>query len=259
METDRIKKAVLLAAGIGERLKPYTEATPKCLVEVHGNTLLGHLLDALEMYQFQQAVIVTGYKHEQIINYIKNYPTSIEVDFVHNKFYNTTNNIYSLWLARKKINEHFALLETDLIFEPGSLTKVISTNKIALDKYNSAFHTGTTAVVSDDGILEKLYTTTSPPAIANLYKTVNIYSFCISTWKKIEKEIGRQIVKGNSHVFYETAINKLVEKFQIKLEIADLSGMWWDEIDTPEDLERVKHKITETGSLKLLNRHQIPI
>ncbi|TVQ05648.1 MAG: phosphocholine cytidylyltransferase family protein [Balneolaceae bacterium] len=256
IESIQIKKAVLLAAGMGARLKPYTNTKPKCLVNVEGNTLLGRLLDTLEMYHYKKVIIVTGYQANQIQSYLQTYPTSLEFEFVHNKNYDTTNNIYSLWLAREKISENFSLIEADLIFDPVTLEKLSTPNRIALSEYIEKIHNGTTAVVSDGGILKDLYINQSPPAVANLYKTVNMYTFCFDTWKKIETEIGKFIEQGHLHIFYEMAIRELVIKGNIALEIADLSGVWWDEIDTPEDLERVSLKLTESGKGNLLDRSQ---
>ena len=94
-------KAIILAAGTASRLRPLTDNTPKCLLNIGERPLLQRSMDALCENGIDEFVIVTGYLHEMIEDFVaRTYPEGIRVTFIHNEVYATTNNIYSLWLAR---------------------------------------------------------------------------------------------------------------------------------------------------------------
>ena len=89
-------RAIILAAGMASRLRPLTSDTPKCLLRVGGKTLLQRSMDALIAAGIRQFAIVTGYLHQQIEDFVEQtYGDSISVRFIHNKDFETTNNIYS--------------------------------------------------------------------------------------------------------------------------------------------------------------------
>ena len=122
------KKAIILAAGTASRLRPLTSNTPKCLLKVGERTLLERSMDALIKAGIREFVIVTGYLHEQIENFVQQtYGESICVRFIHNKDYETTNNIYSLWLARPKADgEEVLLLDSDLLYDGEIIERVLT-------------------------------------------------------------------------------------------------------------------------------------
>ncbi len=236
---DVIDTAVVLAAGMGNRLKPFTNYAPKCMVDVLGKPLLAHLIDSLEQNNFKKLILVTGYKSEQIEQFIESYDTTLDCEVIYNEVYDSTNNIYSLWLAKPSIISSFALIESDIILDPAILSEFKYADKIALDIFNPEIHNGTTATVNANNSLEKLYIKQAPPEDVTIYKTVNIYSFSEEAWNTLFNEINKFIEKDEVNGFYEVAIQNLIEEKKITLEMVDFSGIWWDEIDTPEDLDRV--------------------
>ena len=235
---NRVTTALMLAAGTGSRLRPHTEKIPKCLVEVGGKPLLAHVMEALEAQGFRRFVIITGYRHKLIDHFLDQYDTSLEVETVFNDRYDCTNNIYTLWFAGAYVDEPFLLLESDLIFEPEVLSELSRPDRIALDRYNSEVHSGTVATVTDCGHLASLIINGPAPSETVLYKTVNIYSFSLATWRAIHSALEKKLADGNVNCFYEAAIRDLVDKRAIRLKKADFSYSWWDEIDSEIDLDR---------------------
>ena len=124
-QTERITTALLLAAGTGSRLAPLTNKMPKCLTKVNDTEILGSLINALHQNGFKRLVVVVGYFEEEIRNYLNNNSAGITIEYVVNSRYRTTNNIYSLWLAREIVQEPFLLVESDLIFEPSLLNNML--------------------------------------------------------------------------------------------------------------------------------------
>ena len=96
--------AVILAAGMSRRLRPLTDTMPKCLLKIGNKSLLQRSVDALISCGINEFVVVTGYRSRMITDFLKdNYPDKI-FHFVDNADYDTTNNIYSLWLAMPAAN-----------------------------------------------------------------------------------------------------------------------------------------------------------
>ena len=88
--------AIILAAGMASRLRPLTNNTPKCLLKIGERSLLQRSIDALIINGIKEFVIVTGYLHNQIEDFVKQQYPDINISFIHNEIYNSTNNIYSL-------------------------------------------------------------------------------------------------------------------------------------------------------------------
>jgi len=129
-----VRTALLLAAGIGSRLSPLTDSTPKCLVEVNRIPILERLMRSLQSNGFKHLLVVTGHLSEVIQDYLGDRYADIEITYVHSPRYKTTNNIYSLWLAGKMIDEPFLLIESDLVFQPERLKPMLQPDRIAVSK-----------------------------------------------------------------------------------------------------------------------------
>ena len=117
-------KAIILAAGMGTRLRPITRTIPKCLVQVNSKPILEHQLDSLLLAGVREVVLVVGHLAELLS---EKYGTSyggMNIHYVENRIYDRTNNIYSLWLARQHLNSQVLLLEGDLVFEPELLLRL---------------------------------------------------------------------------------------------------------------------------------------
>ncbi len=111
-------KAIILAAGHGSRLLPLTLTTPKCLVEVGGRAILDHQLDAVAAAGFDGAVVVGGYRIDQIAVHLSARDGGLQTALVFNPFWAIANSIGSVWAARTYLEKPFALMNGDTVFEP---------------------------------------------------------------------------------------------------------------------------------------------
>lgn len=130
-------QAVILAAGMGKRLKGLTCDRAKCMIEVNGQSLIERMLLQLDMLHLKQIVIVVGHEAEKLKNYIGDLSIKTPIMFLENMIYYKTNNIYSLYLAKDYIlqlakdyilQDDTLILESDLIFENKVLYKLIEYN-----------------------------------------------------------------------------------------------------------------------------------
>ena len=98
-------QAIILAAGMGKRLKDLTAGNTKCMVKINGVTLIERMLSQLDSQQLSKIVIVVGYEGNKLINYISTLNVVTTIEFIENPIYDKTNNIYSLALAKEKLLE----------------------------------------------------------------------------------------------------------------------------------------------------------
>ena len=132
-------KAVILAAGIASRLRPLTDTTPKCLLKIGKRCLLERAFDALIQNGFDEFIIVTGYRQQQIVDFLQaRYPVQ-NITFIYNDRYESTNNIYSLWLTRSYTDgQEILLLDSDIVFDPQIVEKLLHSDKddiLALNRH----------------------------------------------------------------------------------------------------------------------------
>src|SRR3990172_5231642 len=155
-------KSVILAAGISARLRPLTDHIPKCLLKIGDKTILERTLDNLLAYHLNDIAIVTGYLEEQIKNFVARYYPQLNVTYIRNNKYDTTNNIYSLWMTKDLvINNDMLLMDSDILFDKRILALLLQSkypNCLALrsdhNKVN-IFYEAAFQEAIDEG--EKLY------------------------------------------------------------------------------------------------------
>ena len=113
-----VRRAVVLAAGRGDRLVSLAADVPKCLVEVDGVPLLERALHALASQGVAEAVIVIGHRGEAVRDRIGSCFSGVHIRYVEAPDFETTNNIRSLWDAREYLDEDILLVEADVAFDP---------------------------------------------------------------------------------------------------------------------------------------------
>src|SRR4051812_12226878 len=118
-------KAVILAAGIASRLRPLTDNTPKCLLKVGDKSILELTIDNIIENDINEVIIVTGYLEQQIKDFVSsNYP-QVNVQYIYNNVYDSTNNIYSLWLAKDSVlGEEMLLMDSDIVFDKEIISRL---------------------------------------------------------------------------------------------------------------------------------------
>ena len=120
-------QAVILAAGMGKRLKELTKDKTKCMVEVAGESLIERLLRQLDNKNLNKIIVVVGYRAEDLKRNINDLNIKTKIEYIENPIYDQTNNIYSFWLAREEMKKDDTLLfESDLVFEDSIIEDLIN-------------------------------------------------------------------------------------------------------------------------------------
>ena len=175
-------QGIILAAGMGKRLKELTNENTKCMVKVNGITMIERALRILDRKSLSRIVIVVGYQGQKLIDFIDTLNIRTPIIFIDNPVYDKTNNIYSLALAKGYLcDEDTLLLESDLVYEESVLDALLEDdrkNLALVDKFES-WMDGTCMELDDEDCIVNFipgkYLQFSEKE--NYYKTVNIYKF----------------------------------------------------------------------------------
>lgn len=231
---NRVTTALLLVAGTGSRLRPLTLNAPKCLTEVGGRPILGRLLENLRSLGINRLVAVTGYLDHCVREYLQKNATDMQVDYVFNPIYQTTNNIYSLWLARQAVQEPFVLVESDLVFKESMLKDMLTPNKIAIS-HILPWMNGTTVELNARKCVTAFHVNRTVNGTPR-YKTVNIYSLSLHSWHKVIPRLDRYIADERVGEYYEAVFADMVTDGTLKFDTVFFNENGWYEIDTVKDL-----------------------
>lgn len=236
-------QAIILAAGMGKRLKELTEDNTKCMVRVNGVPLIDRTLGQLEKRGLNRIVVVVGYCGDKLIQHINSMGLSTPVEYVRNDIYNKTNNIYSLWLAHDRLCEDDTLLlESDLIFEGSVLDLLIDDprpNLALVDKYES-WMDGTCVKTCDEGYILDFISgkNFNFSDTEDYFKTVNIYKFSrdFSVHQYVPFLKAYCEALGNNE-YYEQVLKVIAMLDRSMIQTKKLTGQKWYEIDDAQDLD----------------------
>lgn len=238
-------QAIILAAGMGRRLGEYTRDNTKCMLPVNGVRLIDRVLGQLSQLGLSRVVIVVGYKGQNLIDYIGHrYDDCLKIEYVNNPVYDKTNNIYSLSLAKDKLQEDDTLLiESDLIFDDSLFRMILDNpypNLALVDKYET-WMDGTMVRIDEDNnivnfIPKKAF---KYKDVDSYYKTVNIYKFSreFSQNKYVPFLDAYSKALGNNE-YYEQVLRviTLIDNAELKA-LPITNGAKWYEIDDVQDLD----------------------
>lgn len=236
-------QAIILAAGMGKRLKELTRDNTKCMVEVNGQKLIDRLLHQLESRSLEKIVIVVGYKGDVLRDYIDTLDIKTPIEYVENPIYDKTNNIYSLALAKDYLVEDDTLLfESDIIFEDSVIDAILSDKRETLalvDKYESWMDGTCVKLSENDDIIDFV-----PGKRFNFdekdeyYKTVNVYKFSkhFSESYYVPFLDAYQQALGENE-YYEQVLRVITMLDDPNIKAKRLSGQKWYEIDDIQDLD----------------------
>ena len=235
---NHITTALLLAAGTGSRLRPLTLDAPKCLTEVSGEPILARLLDNLRIQGIKRLVVVTGYLDHCVREFLEENAADMQLEYVFNPVYQTTNNIYSLWLAKKAIEEPFVLIESDLVFEASMLEPMLVPDRIAVSNI-LPWMNGTMVELNADKAV-KAFHVSHDVDDERRYKTVNICSLSSQSWQRVITRLDRYIEEDRVNEYYETVFAEMVADASLEFDAVLFNENKWYEIDAMEDLHQAE-------------------
>lgn len=251
-------QAVILAAGMGNRLGELTRNNTKCMIEVGGKKLIDRMLLQLSALGLSRVVIVTGYKEDNLRSHIGNrYDGKLRIVYVSNPVYERTNNIYSLALAAEYLaQDDTLLLESDLIFEDKALRLIMDNpcpNLALVAKYET-WNDGTMVRIDQDNNIVSFV----PKAafrysdVPFYYKTCNIYKFSreFSVKQYIPFLKAYMDVMGENE-YYEQVLRVITALDKTSMKALPVSGLKWYEIDDIQDRDIAETLFAEGDEMLL--------
>lgn len=248
-------KAVILVAGSGSRLNPLTSNKPKCMVRIGGKPILEHQVQAYASAGIKDIIIVAGYKLDEVKEFyrgIKN--TNIKI--IENQTYATTNNMYSLYLAKEAVaGKAFLLSNGDVVLDPDIICELVHSelsDAVACDKdsYNIE---SMKITVNTQGYVNNI--SKEIPSSEAFGNSIDVYKFSPSSSKLFFAEISKIIEEENNvKDWVEVALQRLLTDGKAEMKPFDIGAKGWVEIDDMEDLllaDKLFSKIGELESKKL--------
>ena len=239
-------KAVILAAGLAKRLRPLTDLTPKCLLDIGGKNLLQRTIENVLQNGINDFIFVTGYRENMIKEYIaKNFP-DLNAVFLTNSDYMNNNNSYSLWMTKDYAGEEIILMDSDILFD-GQIIKELINSKfqtcLALKKHKLDEEQIKVKAGNSNKVLEISKVVEIEKAIG---ESIGIEIISGEFLKDMYDILERKIVKENNvNEFYEKTFEEVIEKNDSAKEmyVVDISEYMCMEIDTIEDLENARKNL----------------
>jgi len=239
-------KTIILAAGEGKRLHPLTLEKPKAMLEVGKRTLIERALDGLRSAGIKDAeiIILSGHKVEKLKE------AAPDCRFIHNDVYASTNNIYSLWLARKELaGEEFVLLNSDVLFAPRLAQDILMDQResvLMVDDVSPLIEEEMRVMTDGAGRITAIAKTLDAKHSAGEY--IGLARFRREFSRVFFDRMDEMIQAGQTGVWYENAIADILPDHPIYS--LSTQGLPWVEIDTHQDLTRATQVAREIDKLE---------
>ncbi len=234
-------RAIILAAGVGWRLKPHTETTPKSLMEIGGKSLLRRYLETFAALGLPEAVLVVGHLKEQVTAEAARGPAEVEVRFVVNEQF-TRGNILSLWHARHEFDDDILIMDGDVLFPRELLARVIAfpdVNAIAVDERFQDTGEEQKVVCEDGWVVEVTKKISGDPRVRG--EAVGILRLSADAAEVLRGILEEFIETGKDSLEYEDAFRELAA--EVPIGVVEIGDLPWIEIDFEEDLAHAREDI----------------
>ena len=245
---------VILAAGMAKRLRPLTDTKPKCLLKVGERTLLERTVCAMQQAGITEFVVVTGYRADQIVDFLENNIGTIETigtigaptfHFLHNADYEHNNNIYSLWMAGEYVRgKEFLLMDSDILCDPAAVARIAHEpgSALALNRHACGEEEIKVIVDADNHITEISKVCSIEDAIGESVGIERMTAdYSTALFRELEQMIERE---GLIDIFYERAFERLIPQGHT-FKVVDTTTFFSYELDTPEDFQKATESMPQ--------------
>ncbi len=245
-------KAVILAAGCATRLRPHSDDTPKTLLPVAGVPILRRTITSLLRCGIDQFVIGTGYLEHMVRESVARWFPGLDVQFVSNPDFRTTNNAYSLSLLREHLeNDAFILLDGDVVFDVAVIERLLERGPDCL-AVRSVGELGLEEMkVTADAQDRVLTIGKHVPVRGAMGESVGIELFSARTSRALFGALQQRIhEQGLVNEYYEAAFQQILDEGATLFGV-DIGSLYATEIDTIEDLKAANARLAARPAFDL--------
>jgi choline kinase len=239
---DRKIKAIILAAGVGSRIRPLTDQCPKSMLLINGKTILERMISHIQACGINEIVFVLGYLQEKIKNYVNARFPDLITHYITNEKYEVTNTGYSLMLTKNFVQDStFIKFDADVVFDINILKNLIASeydNCLCIDKNINLDAEEIKVIIRDENRVVKASKTVNPEDAIG--ESIGIEKISSEAAQALFSELELMMKDEQCHQeYYEAAYERLIEK-DVPFHALDISGLKWTEIDTKEDFITAK-------------------
>lgn len=226
---------IILAAGVGSRLRPLTDSIPKTMVKVSGKTIIERLFDQLNLDKNTSINVLAGYKHSVLREFLDT--KGYEFNFIVNELFDKTNNMFSLSLGLDEIissNNNLIVINADCVYDDEIVRQMLISNKSCIAIDNTVFNEESMKVVLDEkrniiGMSKQI------EKAKNTFVSMDIYNFSYESKQNLNIIVKDFLKKGDLNSWTEVAIDLLVKNNEL-IESVPFKNKWM-EIDDLKDLK----------------------
>lgn len=235
-------KAIILAAGLGSRIRPLTDSRPKTLLKVGGQTILERMVNHIQCCGIREIIFVLGYLSEQIESFVKEKFPNLDATFVMNDIYKQTNTGFSLMLAKEFVQgSSFVKFDADVVFDIEILRSLIDSeyeNCLCIDKNVNLQEEEVKVLIGENNQVLQVSKSIAPKSAMG--ESIGIEKISSATADILFEELETVMAKNyNQRKYYESTYEKLVGN-KVPFYCLDITGLKWAEIDTKEDLYKAQ-------------------
>lgn len=240
-------KAIILAAGIGSRIRPLTDNKHKSLLPVGKKTILERMVENILSVGIEDIIVVTGYLEDQIVSFLNKTFPGVPIKYIRNDKYLETNTGYSLMLTKELVkDDDFIKFDADVVFDRTILDALVSSifsSSLCIDRNIDLAAEEVKVKVDDKNRVIQVGKKIAPHEATG--ESIGI--------EKISKEAAMVLFseleslmknKKNLQEYYDDTYTTLVEK-GVPFHALDVTGLKWVEIDTHEDYEHARRLFAE--------------
>lgn len=239
-------QAVILSAGQGRRLLPLTADRPKCLIDLHGKTLLQWQLDALLSAGVGPITVVTGYASDAVESVIARHYAGRPVRVQYNPFFQVADNLGSCWIARAAFDGEVLLLNGDTVFEPAVVERLLTAAaapiRLATD-CKSGYDDDDMKVITEGTRLLRIGK--HLPVDAVDAESIGMLRFSADGARRFQVAVERALREPDGlRWWYLSVIDRLADEGLV--ETCSIAGLRWGEVDFPRDLDTARAVVAGT-------------
>ena len=242
--------AVIFSAGMARRLYPVTARLPKNLIKIDQNrTILDLQIEALiENSLVDEIVIVVGFEHQQVREYLFNNYPELSITFILNPFYEVSGNIISSWLALREIQGNVITINGDDVFSERIISMLIKDDRdivLSISKSDTYDEDDMKVCIgSNQSVIEKIGKDIDPKRADA--ESIGIIKFSQAGIDLFIRTYNQIIEEDNSNIglFYLSIIQRLIDD-GINISFSEFEKDEWREFDFKEDIEAFSHDLSE--------------
>lgn len=237
-------KALILNSGMGKRMGNLTKSLPKCMTELyHGDTILSRQLRILSELGLEEIVITTGYQRNTLEDYVRTLKLKQRVQFIYNPLYETTNYIYSIYLARTYLDTSLLLLHGDLVFEEKVAKELrnFSESGMTVNREEALPEKDFKAVIEKDNLGKERIRKIGIEYFEQAVSAQPFYKLEHKEWTQWLCSIIQYCENGQTNCYAENAWNAI--SHNCILRPFDIGNQFCQEIDTKEDRDRILERM----------------